>query len=278
MVGIVAVEGTIMAGKSRSLPIPLPLLGGQQAGADSVAQALRQAERDRRIAAVVLYVNSPGGDSFASDLMWREVLRVRRQKPLIVAMGNLAASGGYYIAAPASAIVAQPGTLTGSIGVFSLRFNAAGLLNRAEVHTVVISRGEHSGLLSASAPLSESERQALRCEVLAIYDDFKARVRSGRNIDEARLEPIAGGRVWSGAEALELGLVDQLGGLPEALLKAQELAGLPQDRTAPLALLSGGRGTLSPQPFPAGSLAELPQLLAEIGRARVWAALPFVGL
>jgi protease-4 len=228
-------------------------LGGQQAGAHSVAQALRQVERNRRVGAVVLYINSRGGDAFDSDLIWREVLRVRTSKPVVVAMGDAAASGGYYIAAPASAIVAQPGTLTGSIGVVSLRPIAAGLLERAGVNTVVLSRGAHSGLLSISQPPSEDERQALRDLIFTSYEDFKLRVREGRNMAAEQLEPIAGGRVWMGQEALDLGLVDQLGGLPEALLRAQALAEIPQDRDARI-LLARGHGQLPPQPFPAAGL------------------------
>jgi protease-4 len=275
VVGVVAVEGTIATGRSRSLPLPLPLIGGQQAGVDSVGQALRAAERNRRVAAVILYINSRGGDAFASDLMWREVLRVRRKKPLVVAMGDAAASGGYYIAAPASAIVAQPGTLTGSIGVVLLRPVAAGLLERAGVNTVVLSRGAHSGVLSISAPPTDSERQALRDLIFASYAEFKQRVRDGRAITEAQLDPIAGGRVWLGQEALEHGLVDRLGGLPEALLQAQELAGLPQDRNAPLLLLHGGRQRLPPQPFPIDKPIDLARELELALRPRVWALLPF---
>lgn len=275
VVAVVPVEGTITFGRSRSAPVPLPLIGSRQSGSDSFAQAIRQAERNRRIAAVVLYIDSPGGDSFASDLMWREVLRLRTRKPVVVAMGNAAASGGYYVAAPASAIVAQPGTITGSIGVFSLRVSAGELLDRVGVNTVVISRGARSGLLSASGPLSNDERQALRDQVMSIYAEFKQRVCDGRKFEEERLEAIAGGRVWTGREALELGLVDQLGGLTAALGKAQELAGLPVDRTAPLLLLGGGRGTLPPQPFPASSLAELPDLLRQTLKPRIWALLPF---
>jgi protease-4 len=257
LVAVVQVEGTITGGSSRSLPIPIPLLGGQQAGADSVAQALRQVERNRRVAAVVLYVNSRGGDAFASDLMWREVLRLRKSKPVVVAMGDAAASGGYYIAAPASAIVAQPGTLTGSIGVVSLRPITAGLLERAGVNTVVLSRGAHSGVFSIGQPPSDDERQALRDLIFTSYAEFKQRVCEGREISAERLEPLAGGRVWLGQEALELGLVDQLGGVPAALLKAQELADLPRDRDAPILLARPGRDELPPQPFPAGGMLEL---------------------
>jgi protease IV len=278
LVAVVPVEGTIASGRSRNLPIPIPLLGGQQAGSDSVAQALRQAERNRRVAAVVLYINSRGGDAFASDLMWREVLRVRQSKPVVVAMGDAAASGGYYIAAPASAIVAQPGTLTGSIGVISLRPIAAGLLERAGVNTVVLSRGAHSGVFSISQPPSEEERLALRDLIFTSYAEFKQRVRDGRGLSEERLEPIAGGRVWLGQEALELGLVDQLGGLPEALLKAQELADLPRDRDAPILLARAGRDELPPQPFPAGGLLELWPLLEQALKPRILAILPWEGI
>lgn len=275
LIGVVAVEGTIATGNSRNLPLPIPLLGGQQAGADSISQALRQAERNRRIAAVVLYVNSPGGDAFASDLIWREVLRLGKKKPVVVAMGDAAASGGYYIAAPAAAIVAQPGSLTGSIGVVLLRPIAAGLLERAGINTVVLSRGAHSGLLSITHPPSEEEREALRDLIFTSYAEFKQRVREGREIADGQLEPIAGGRVWLGQEALGLGLIDKLGGLPTALLRAQELASLPQNRSAPMLLLRGKRDRLPPLPFPIDTPADLAQELAAALRPRVWALLPF---
>jgi protease-4 len=275
LIGIVAVEGVIATGSSRRLPIPLPLIGGQQAGADSVRQALRQAERNRRVAAVILYVNSPGGDAFASDLIWREVLRVRRKKPVVVAMGDAAASGGYYIAAPASTIVAQPGSLTGSIGVILLRPIAAGLFERAGINTVVLSRGAHSGVLSITEPPTESERLALRDMIFTSYAEFKQRVCEGRALTEEKLEPIAGGRIWLGQEAQQLGLVDQLGGLPEALLRAQELAGLAQDRNAALLHLRGGRSRFPPQPFPIDKPVDLARELDAALRPRIWALLPF---
>lgn len=276
VVAVVPVEGAIVTGGSRSLPVPLPLLGEEFAGAESVSRALRQAERSQRVAAVLVYVNSRGGDAFASDLIWREVLRVGRRKPLVVVMGDVAASGGYYLAAPAAAIVARPATLTGSIGVIATRFAAADLLGDAGVNTVVLSRGAHTGLGSATEPLSEAERAALREEVQRLYAIFKQRVRDGRGLSEERLEPIAGGRVWLGHEARDLGLVDLLGGVPEGLLRAQELAGLPQDRAAPLLLLRGGPPQ-PPQPFPA-ALADLRRLLSDSLRSRLWMLLPYEGL
>jgi protease-4 len=243
------------------------------AGSETIIQALRRAERNPRVGAIVLYVNSPGGDAFASDLIWREVLRLQQKKPVVVAMGDVAASGGYYIAAPAAAIVAQPGTLTGSIGVFVVRPVLAELFERAGVNTVVLQRGANSGFLAGDQAPSERERAALGELVFRSYDEFKQRVREGREMSDEQLEPIAGGRVWTGREALERRLVDLLGGLPEAVLKAQELAGLPQDRQALLLLMRAGREPIPPQPFPTGATFE--GLLADALRPRVWAALPF---
>lgn len=277
MIAVVSIEGTIAPGHSRNLPLPIPLLGGSQAGAESIIQALRQAEQTRRAAGVVLYVNSPGGDVLASDVIWREVQRLGQKKPVVVAMGDVAASGGYYVAAPASAIVAQPGTLTGSIGVFSLRPVVAGLLERAEINTVVLSRGAHSGLLSISQPPTDAERAAQHAVVFHYYAEFKQRVVAGRNISSDQLEPIAGGRVWLGNEAAERGLVDTLGGLPEAVLRAQQLAQLAPDATAPVLLMRGGRTTLPPQPFPPGP-NELAAALHDVLQPRVLALLPFAEL
>jgi protease-4 len=277
-IGVVSVTGAITAGPSRRSPLPLPIFGGAMAGSDSVSQALRRAERDRRLAALVLHIDSPGGDSFASDLIWREVLRVAKGRPVVVSMGDAAASGGYYIAAPARAIVAQPATLTGSIGVYAVRPNLSGLLEKAEVGTAVIARGARSGLFSPLAAMSDEERAALRRTVGETYSAFKERVRAGRGLSEERLEPIAGGRVWSGAEAAQLGLVDVLGGLPTAVAKARELAGLPADERAPLVLYRGGRGQSAPKPFadPPDPPAALAALLGDALRPRILAALPWV--
>jgi protease IV len=279
-IGVVSLEGAITPGSSRRSPIPLPLIGGEQAGAESLTQALRKAERNKRVAAVVLHVDSPGGDSYASDLIWREVLRLRRQKPVVVAMGDVAASGGYYVAAPANAIVAQPGTLTGSIGVIALRPIAAGLYEKLRVNTVELARGQRSGLLTLSRPPSDDERAALREVVFTIYEQFKQRVREGRSLGEEQLEPIAGGRVWTGEEGRGLGLVDRLGGLPEAVAHARELAGLAPDPAAPLIRFGGSGDRLPPQPFPAAAelpllLESLPELLRELSRTRLLAQMPF---
>jgi protease-4 len=142
VVGVVSVEGSIVPGPSRRLPTPLPLPYSEQAGADTIIQALRQAERDKRVAAVILHVDSPGGSAPASDLIWREVLRLQKRKPVVAYMGNVAASGGYYVAAPTAHIVAQATTLTGSIGVYGGKIVTAGLYEMLNVHREVLQRGQ----------------------------------------------------------------------------------------------------------------------------------------
>ncbi len=280
-VAVVSITGAITTGESRTMPLPLPVIGGRMAGSDSVARALRKVERNPRVAGLVLHIDSPGGDAFASDLIWREVLRVRRQKPVVVSMGNVAASGGYYVAACANAIFAHPGTLTGSIGVYSLRPDAGPLLRRAGVNTVVLSRGARTGLLDGTQPLTDDDRAVLRETVSTSYAAFKQRVRDGRSLSEEQLEPVAGGRVWMGQEARPMGLIDELGGLPAAVARARNLAQLPTDPRAPLLPVSPGssRRRVPPQPFPAGSLLDLltlPGLLEEVVRPRILAALPWV--
>lgn len=275
LVGVVAVEGTIMPGSNRRTPVPIPLIGGTQAGADTIVQALRAAEASRRVKAVVLYVNSPGGSAAASDQIWREVQRLARTKPVVVAMGDAAASGGYYVAAPAAKILAQPATLTGSIGVFLLRPVLGGALARLGVQTETITRGANSGVLISSLPSEPHELETMQRLVFDSYADFKERVCLGRQLNDAQLEPIAGGRVWLGTEALSNGLVDAIGGVPEAMLLAQSLAGLPQDRTAPLLLIPGGRQELLPPPFPAEQPAQLADWLAPLLQPQIWALAPW---
>jgi protease-4 len=275
-VAVVSIEGAITTGRSRVVPIPLPLLGGKQAGSDSVAQMLRQVERNDRIAALVLHVDSPGGDSFASDLIWREVLRVRQKKPVVVSMGNVAASGGYYVAACANAIVAQPGTLTGSIGVFSLFPVTEKLLDKTGITNTVLSRGARADLFDTTRHPGDDQRAVLRRLVFESYDSFKQRVCQGRNLNAQQLEPVAGGRVWTGAEAQQHGLVDDLGGFRAALAKARQLAELPEEHPPVLQIsLPMRRDTLLPQPFPAENPAAVSAFLHEWLQPRIMAALPW---
>ena len=228
-VGLVEVSGAITRGRSRKLPVPLPFLGGERAGSESVVAALRGAEKNGRVAAVLLLVESPGGDALASDLIWREVQRISAKKPVVVLMGNVAASGGYYVSAPAAHVVARRTTVTGSIGVITIRPVADRLYDKLGVHPIGLERGRRAGLLDPSQPPTEDELRVLEGQIGGVYDEFKARVAAGRNLTD--LEGLAGGRVWSGAEALERGLVDGLGGFREALAKACELGGIEGGKT-----------------------------------------------
>jgi protease-4 len=223
-VELVQVKGAISRGRSRRVPVPLPFLGGERAGSDSVVAALRGAGKNRRVGAVLLHVDSPGGDALASDLIWREVGRISARKPVVVLMGNVAASGGYYVSAPAAHVVARRLTVTGSIGVITIRPVAERLYGKLGVNPVGLERGERAGLVDPSRPPTEDELRVLEHQIGLVYDEFKDRVSWGRDLSD--VDSIAGGRVWSGAEALERGLVDGVGGFREAFRKACELGGV----------------------------------------------------
>jgi protease IV len=242
-VGVVQVKGAITRGRSRRSPLPLPFLGNERAGSESVVSALRVAEKNRRVSAVLFHVDSPGGDALASDLIWREVERISAKKPVVVLMGDVAASGGYYVSAPASHVVARRLTVTGSIGVITIRPAADGLYERFGVNPVSLERGSRAGLLDVSRRPSEDELRVLEHQIGLVYDAFKDRVASGRSLQD--LEGLAGGRVWSGAEALERGLVDGVGGFGEAFRKACELGGLgdasPRDALVRIPVPRAGR-------------------------------------
>jgi protease-4 len=241
-VALVTLSGAIVRGRSRRLPLPLPFVGGEQAGSESVVGALRVAEKNRRVAAVLFYVDSPGGDALASDLIWREVERISARKPVVVLMGNAAASGGYYVSAAASHVVARSGTLTGSIGVLAIRPVALGLYEKLGINPVVLERGAHAGLLDPSRRPSPDELRVIEGQIGRIYTEFKDRVARGRKMELSDLEGIAGGRVWTGAEALDLGLVDETGGFKEALGKARELGGIERDVPRVLTKVNPPRG------------------------------------
>ena len=226
-VGVVAIEGMIVRGQGMRSPIPLPILGSSTAGSTAVVQALRRAERDESIAAIVLFVNSGGGDALASDLIAREVRRVRTKKPVVAYLSSVAASGGYYVAALAQRIVAQPQTITGSIGVITIKPNTRGAFEKLNLHRESIARGANALLYSDASPLDEHSRGALERGMRRVYDDFKAIVAEGRGlVNDESLEEICGGRVWTAEQARERGLVDELGGFDVAVRIAAERAGL----------------------------------------------------
>jgi len=277
VVGVVSVAGNIVPGPSRRLPTPLPTPFTEQAGADTIVQALRQAERNKRVAAVVLHVDSPGGSALASDLIWREVLRLQKQKPVVTYMGNVAASGGYYVSVPAAYIVAQATTLTGSIGIFGGKIVTAGLYGKLNVHREVLQRGRAASLYSDATPFSDAERQKIRHSLENSYARFKARVAEGRRMEPDRVEEIARGRVWTGRQALERGLVDELGDLQAAVEKACSLAGLDTWRCVPVVSVGPGKRYTPPRPsnVQGGRPDALLHALSPLLRERVFALLPW---
>ena len=229
-VALVRIEGAIVDGRSRrppsKPPVPLPFLFRERAGDLSVVQEARRVLADKRAAAVVAYVDSGGGSATASEAMAAALEKVAAKKPLVVAMGSVAASGGYYISTPAHWIVAQPGAITGSIGVLYGKFINAGLLDKLLFHRETVTRGQRATFYGPEEPFSEEERKVVWEHVKRTYDVFLGRVAAARKVTVQAVDTIGSGRVWTGRQGFEHGLVDELGGLDKALAKARQLAGL----------------------------------------------------
>jgi protease-4 len=247
-IALVQVRGGISAGRSRRSPL------GRTAGSDTVCGSLRAAAADARARAVVLLIDSPGGSAVASETIWREVVLLQQRKPVVVAMGAVAASGGYYIACPADRIVALPATLTGSIGVLGGKAVTQGLLHKMGLTTGTVARGEHALMFSSRRGFDDGERDRLAAAMDAIYGDFVGKVAQGRGRPPAEIEKVARGRVWTGRDALAVGLGDSLGGLREAVQIARSRAGLPDDapvrpavHLGPLARLRRPRNSADPR-------------------------------
>jgi protease IV len=222
---VVYAEGTIMPGEGST----------QVIGSDRISRALREARRDTTIKAIVFRVNSPGGSALASEVIWREVDLASREKPVIVSMGDVAASGGYYIAAPATKIVASPQTITGSIGVFGMLFDVSDFLNdRLGITVDVVKTNQYADIMSPYRSMTPAEREIIQEAVEEIYGIFTERVADGRDMEVSRVDEIAQGRVWSGYNARELGLIDEFGGLNRAIEIAAEEAGIDEYRIVSL--------------------------------------------
>ena len=227
VIGVVELLGNIITGESRDLPVPLPYLGSRFAGSETVARAFRAAERHPRVRAIVFHIDSGGGSALASDLIWREVERIKPRKPVVAFMGAVAGSGGYYVACGANRIVAQPATITGSIGVVSGKLTIRGLYERLGLNREIVARGAGATIESAFQPFTPAQLNRLRHQMDAIYRRFIARVAAGRGRQADEIGALARGRVWTGRQALERGLVDELGDFTTAVRRAQELAGIP---------------------------------------------------
>jgi protease-4 len=222
---ILYIDGDIIDGRSRTIPV----LDNKLVGSYSIAESVKQLREDGNVKAVVLRIESPGGSSMASDVMWRELKKLGEQKPLIVSMGSIAASGGYYVAAPAKLIFALPLTITGSIGIFYGKADISGLLGKLGVNVEVRKTTPRADAESFYRPFTDDERAELKVKVRQFYDVFLDRVAQGRHMTTAEVDAVGQGRVWVGQQALEHKLVDRMGGLRNALDAARAMAGLPAD-------------------------------------------------
>ncbi|MEO7270990.1 MAG: signal peptide peptidase SppA [Vicinamibacterales bacterium] len=212
---------------------------GQVVGSDTLVEYLRKARGDRTIKAIVLRIDSPGGSAIASDVIWREVMLTRNVKPVIASMSDVAASGGYYIAMPAHTIVAQPATLTGSIGVVMVKFAIDGTLKKLGLNMEHVQQGRYADLYSPVRPFTPEERAKVEEQMQATYDGFVEKAAAGRNTTPEKIDAIGQGRVWTGRQAKSLGLVDELGGLERAVAIAKERARIPQDAGVELVVYPG---------------------------------------
>ena len=233
-------------------------------GQESIIKALRKAVKDKKVKAIVLRVNSPGGSALASDIIWRELERTKKEKPLIVSMGNYAASGGYYISCNADKIFAEPTTITGSIGVFGMMPNVKDFADRIGINAEQVSTNKHSIPYSIFEPMTEDFKKVTQESIEHIYKTFLSRVAKGRKMSINEVDKIAQGRVWSGKQAQKIGLVDELGSLEDAIAYAAKVADLKEYRIKNLPRYKKDLGKiLSNSPFMKVKMKEMVE--TEIG-------------
>ena len=223
-IALICGVGRIVRGQSRYMPLGRPVMGS-----GSVAEAFREAIQDKSVKAIIFRINSPGGSYVASDVIWRETIRARQEgKPVIVSMSEVAGSGGYFVAAAAHRIIAHPGTITGSIGVLGGKLVVSEMWNRIGVHWGELFTHDNAGLWSSTENYSPEQWQQVQRWLDEIYQDFMTKVAEGRNLDMEKVREIAKGRIWSGEDAKEIGLVDELGGFEKALQAAKAAAGIAE--------------------------------------------------
>jgi protease-4 len=265
---LIYLVGTIATGKSMESPF-----GEATVGSTTLVEAIRQAEQDKTVKAIVLRVDSPGGSALASDLIWNELRQSK--KPVIASMGDTAASGGYYVSMAARKIFAEPGTLTGSIGVVGGKLVLGGVYDKIGLKTEIITRGAHANILASTTPFSEAEARAMKALMKDTYDQFltkalQGRQRAGREMTRAELEKLAGGRIWTGRQAKASGLVDELGTLDDALAAARTMAQMDKDAEPELLILPRTRNFLDTllESRSEASLRQLPlvRVLPELAR------------
>jgi protease IV len=267
-IAVITLEGNIVDGRGGPQFLPF---GPSNAGGDTIAAALREVAADDSVSAIVLRVNSPGGSVTASETIWREVKRAReRGKPLVASMGAVAASGGYYVSMGADAIVANPGTITGSIGVITGKLVVRDLKDRLGVGSDTVRTNANADAWSVDELFTPEQHAHREAEADLLYSDFVERVAEGRDLTIEAVDVVARGRIWTGADALERGLVDELGGFRTAVRRAKVLAGLDEDTEVRLVSYPGSslldlvRSRASSQP----AAASLPEAVgALLGRS-----------
>ena len=267
-IAVVTLHGPIVSGRGGPQLLPL---GNSSAGGDTIGAALREAAADDSVSAIVLRVDSPGGSVTGSETIWREVNRVRDGgRPVVVSMGAVAASGGYYVSMAADAIVANPGTITGSIGVVTGKLVARELKDRIGVGSDSVRTNPNADAWSVNAPFTAEQHAHVEAEADLFYTDFVERVAKGRKLTVEAVDAVARGRVWTGADAKEHGLVDELGGLRTAITRAKVLAGFDADTDVRLVGYPGSSllEFLRPKPSSQPAAASLPDALgALLGRS-----------
>jgi protease-4 len=292
-IAVIYVVGAITTGKSEE-----GLFGMETVGSTTMLEAIRQAEKDDTVKAIVLRVDSPGGSALASDLIWNELKHSK--KPIVASMSDVAASGGYYVSMAAKKIYAEPGTLTGSIGVVGGKLAIGGAFNKVGIKTDVISRGANSGILSTDRPFSDSERKAMTALMKDIYDQFldkalEGRKNAGKKMTREQLVNLAGGRIWTGRQAKANGLIDELGTLHDAIAAARALTNLPAGKEPELLLLPKSKnfldslldekfGSRTPALHMSRMLREVPELqrklrgldgMFQLRHEPVWLTMPY---
>jgi len=296
-IAVIYAVGPIMTGKGGE-----SLFGGNSVGSTTMIEAIRKAETDKTVKAIVIRIDSPGGSALASDLIYAELKKCK--KPIIASMSDVAASGGYYIAMPAQKIYAEPGTITGSIGVFGMKLVIGGLEDKVGLKTETLTRGANAGIFNSSTPFSASERKAMTALIEDTYDQFltkalEGRKNAGKQMTRPELEKLAGGRIYTGRQAKENGLIDELGTLQDAIDFAKEASGnkgmemellmLPRPRTFLDTLMEGKGGGADEQLSLAGPAAriilrEFPELRRQLRSldgmlqtqgGAVWATMPY---
>ena len=267
-IAVVYAVGEITEGKSRGGVFNVSSLGST-----TMIETLKKAFADSKVVAVVLRIDSPGGSATASDLIWRET--VRGKKPLVASMGNVAGSGGYFIAMGAKKIFAEPGTITGSIGVVGGKLVTGGLYEKLGLNTEIISRGKNSGALSSTQPFSPDERRVWTQLLKETYHDFVSKAAEGRKMEYNRLESLAQGRVYTGRQAKKLGLIDEIGTLDDAVAEAKKLAHLKPGADVDIEILPEPKSFFE-QLFNGDSAganeftAAMPELVKTIRQTALW--------